>query len=373
MCRKVHHSTHIALDLKRVKKLCPLCPLLAKTTTQYTLFLAYSSRVLITHYKLDPKCVTPMLCKKSRSKWMDIQDIEAFGGVQRAFRARNKVNEPGYISHITQRAAGKEPLFLEDGDYLTMLSLLKESAERFSLRYYALCLMPNHIHILIEPQQRNLTKAMHFVFSSYAAQFNRRYQRKGHLFGGPYRQAICLDDTYLLSASVYIHLNPVRAELSDSADAYRWSSCALYTQGTTEDSFVEAGPVLELVDKDLSTARREYSRLLRHCSGVDQDNALEQEGAIEKFCVRLADMFPSLFGKLAGTSEQEDKIHHNLLDIVQLENMMKEFNSRSVENPQSKTAKKYVVQQLIAGGFKKTEIADKLQISRKTVYNILDS
>lgn len=304
---------------------------------------------------------------------MDIQDIEAFGGVQRAFRARNKVNEPGYISHITQRAAGKEPLFLEHVDYVTMLSLLKESAEKFSLRYYALCLMPNHIHILIEPQQRNLTKAMHFVFSGYAAKFNRRYQRKGHLFGGPYRQAICLDNTYLLSASVYIHLNPVRAGLSDSADAYRWSSCALYTQGTTGDSFLEPAPVLELVDKDLPTARREYSRILHHGSGVEPDNALEKEGAIEKFCLRLADMFPSLFGKLAGTSEKENKISEDLLDIVQLEDMMKDFYSQSVNNPQSKTAKKYVVQQLLARGFKKTEIADKLHISRKTVYNILNS
>ena len=39
----------------------------------------------------------------------------------------------------------------------------------------------------------------------------RVYERKGHLFGGPYRQAVCLDDSYLLAVSLYIHLNPVKA------------------------------------------------------------------------------------------------------------------------------------------------------------------
>ena len=41
--------------------------------------------------------------------------------------------------------------------------------------------------------------------------------------------------------------------------------------------------------------------------------------------------------------------------------------------PQSKESKKYVVRQLLARGFSRKEIATKLQISRKTVYNILNS
>jgi putative transposase len=304
---------------------------------------------------------------------MDIQDIVAQGAVQRVFRAREKINEPGYISHITQRAAGREPLFLENDDYLTMLGLLKENAETFRLKFYALCLMPNHIHILIEPQERNLAEAMRSVYSRYAAWFNRKYQRRGHLFGGPYRQAICLDSTYLLTASVYIHLNPVRAALSESADAYRWTSCALYCHEKAKDSFVDPNPILELIDPDPCTARAEYSQLLHHAHGAEPENAMEQEGAIEKFCVRLADMFPSLFKHLAGRLRKEVAYKHELLDITSLEDKIKEFDPRALRNPQSKAAKKYVVEQLLARGFKKTEIAARLQVSRKTVYNILNS
>jgi len=38
-----------------------------------------------------------------------------------------------------------------------------------------------------------------------------------------------------------------------------------------------------------------------------------------------------------------------------------------------KTAKKFIVEQLIARGYKRSEIAEKLEISPKTVFNILRS
>ncbi len=68
-------------------------------------------------------------------------------------------------------------------------------------------------HLLLSPEEDNLYDAMRDLFSRYAMKFNRKYERKGHLFGGPYRQAVCLDDSYLLAASVYIHPNPVKATI----------------------------------------------------------------------------------------------------------------------------------------------------------------
>jgi putative transposase len=292
--------------------------------------------------------------------------------IQRVFRARFKVNVPGYISHITQRAAGKEPLFLEDSDYLTMLGLLKESAERFNLCYYALCLMPNHVHMLLEPQERNLAEAMRSVFSRYAAKFNRKYERRGHLFGGPYRQSVCLDSTYLLTASVYIHLNPVRAGLVDDVNSYRWSSASLYCRDKPEDSFIDSSQVLQLVHDDESTARKQYRQILKRAQGEEPDNALEQEGAIEGFCLRLAEIFPRVFGKL-GRKEEGEQNSSSLLELTELERRLQEVASTRARSEESKQAKKYIAEQLLARGFKKTEIASKMGVSRKAVYNILSS
>lgn len=290
---------------------------------------------------------------------------------RRIFRARFKIQHPGLISHITQRAAGKEPLFLEKSDYLRMLALLKESAENFEINFFAFCLMPNHIHLLIRPEQENLAKAMHSIFARYAAWFNKKYQRKGHLFGGPYRQAACLDDPYFLTASVYIHLNPVRAGLCDYPRAYRWSSCALYGPDPSPGSFVDPGPVLRLLDKNQKEARKEYNRILEQNEALDADNILEQEGAVEKLCLRLAAVLPGLFKRIRSGDKVSGK--GEVMDVLSLDELLDQVLKGYSRSPETRIARCYLAEQLKARGFKQSEIAAKLKVSRKTVYNLLHS
>lgn len=301
-----------------------------------------------------------------------MDEFELTGEIQRIFRARQKLDSPHLISHITQRAAGKEPLFLEDKDYLTLLGLLRESVDKFSLRYYALCLMPNHVHLLLEPEKRNLAQAMRSIFSRYAAKFNHRYERRGHLFGGPYRQSVCLDPTYLLTASVYIHLNPVRGGLCENPSDYRWSSCALYCQDKPGKSFVDPSPILQLLDEDVSTAREDYRQLLQSAMGEEPENAFEIQGAIEKFCIRLAEICPSLVKKLGQKTRKKKNHSPALLELTELECRLQELGNNRSRTPESKKAKRYIVEQLLARGYKKTEIAKRLGISRTAVYDILN-
>ncbi|MBW2172714.1 MAG: transposase, partial [Deltaproteobacteria bacterium] len=199
------------------------------------------------------------------------------GGVTRLFRATKKLKTPNVISHITQRVAGKELLFIEDKDYLYMLWVLKEIVRKYSLTLYAFCLMPNHIHLLLSPREQNLYEAMQSLFSRYAMKFNRKYERKGHLFGGPYRQAVCLDDLYLLTASLYIHLNPVRAGLADDPLAFRWSSCRLYTTENPPESFVTPDFILNLLSGDGSENNERYRHLLEHGGKLNIEEVLEQK------------------------------------------------------------------------------------------------
>ncbi len=302
---------------------------------------------------------------------MDVFDIVQLAGKQRVFRARGKIRTAGYISHITQRAAGREPLFLEKDDYLTMLGLLKDTSESCELSFYAFCLMPNHIHLLLEPRKDNLSEAMHSIFSRYARRFNSKYHRRGHIFGGPYRQAVCLDSCYLLAASVYIHLNPVRAGIVAKATDYRWSSVGLYCKASAQSSFVQPGPVLALIDPDQDQAREHYAAIVRQAKQEQPNNALEQEGAIEQFLARLIEMFPRLFKRVAKKSRtQESK--PSIPELPDLEELMQQVAAGSPRAPETLKARKYLVEQLLARGYKKTEIAARLQLSRKTIYNILD-
>jgi len=136
-----------------------------------------------------------------------------------------------------------------------MLGLLKEIFNKYSLKIYAFCLMPNHLHLLFRPNKHNLSNAMRDLFSRYAMRFNRKYERNGHLFAGPYIQAVCSDETYILAASLFIHLTPVHAGLAKTPQNYPWSSCRLYYDKDPSGSFLDPDFILDLLPIEQLLAR----------------------------------------------------------------------------------------------------------------------
>jgi putative transposase len=303
---------------------------------------------------------------------MDIEDILERSGNGRFFRSTRKLNQAQLVSHITQRAAGREPLFVEDQDYLFLLGCLKDWVQQAEVALYAFCLMPNHVHLLISPQRDNLYGAMRNLFSRYARYFNRKYERKGHLFGSPYRQAVCLDEKYLLAASLYIHLNPVRAGLAETPQAHRWSSSRLYSDKAAVNSFVDSSFILGLISDDHSAARRTYKLLLQQACGLRVEEVLEAEGAINRLQEKLKKLAPALWNAIfLGRLRNPKGIE--LLDSEELSRRFETLNLKGRRGQaENRQARKYVIEQLIARGFKRNEIADRLGVSVKTVYNYLN-
>lgn len=303
---------------------------------------------------------------------MDPIELIQEGKVKRYFRAEQKLNVSRMVFHITQRAAGKEPLFLENSDYLTMIWLLKELAGSHGVEFYAFCLMPNHVHLLCCLKTANLYDAMRDLFARYAIRFNKKYQRRGHLFGGPYRQAVCLDEAYVIAASLYIHLNPVKAGLADDPSKYRWSSCRLYTRHCGRKSFVDPGLVLGLLSPEASEARERYGVLLTTGMGVEIRPATEDKKAIVNFFSGLADKVPGLWSWLRQRSQkgeaQDAVLHESIYWEEKILALRREGLGRK---PETKAAMRHAIEQLIARGYKREEIAARLEVSRKTVYNLL--
>lgn len=294
--------------------------------------------------------------------------------ISRVFRAKRKLNMPGLVSHITQRAAGKEPLFLEDADRLYMLGLLKDISHKQSINVYAFCLMGNHVHILLSNQEENLYDAMRDLFSRYAMWFNKKYERKGHLFGGPYRQAVCLDDGYLVTASVYIHLNPVKAGLVSFAEEYRWSSVRLYCEEGAPESFVDPYFILHILDGNSGKGKEMYRGFLSRGAKVETTQVFEQEDVIERFRVQLVSLFPPIFKRMAGGNTAGKAAGLELLSVDSLEERIESLKQGDLKpGPETRSAKKYLVEQLLSRGYKRREIAERLGMSRKTIYNILQT
>jgi putative transposase len=299
----------------------------------------------------------------------NVLDLIEQGKIKRTFRAREKFSYPEACCHITQRAPGREMLFLEEADYLSMLRLLKEKSQRFDFELYSFSLMPNHVHLQIKLKKDNLAIAMKSIFENYARSFNRKYERKGHVFCGPYRQALCLDDSYVLAVSIYIHLNAVRAGLVVRPWEYRWSSCNLYVLSTQKQSFVNEKFILETLNKDMQQALKIYQKLLVEASTIKTEEVWERSDVLDLFKARLFKTVPDLVELWKKVlKEQKDVLKEGLLND-RIEELKKKERLRS---PQELQARKYLIEQLIARGFSVAQIAEKFNISRQGIYNSLN-
>lgn len=159
---------------------------------------------------------------------------------------RPRVFAPGLLYHVIVRGNQRRKTFRRDDDYKAYLDRLEKYRARFRVRIYAYCLMPNHVHLLLETGTTPLAKFMQGVQQSYTQYFNRSYRKVGHLFQGRYKAIICDKDKYLLSLIRYIHLNPVRAALSKRPEAYSYSGHGSYLMNGTA-KIIEAGPILSLL------------------------------------------------------------------------------------------------------------------------------
>src|SRR5437868_704014 len=127
--------------------------------------------------------------------------------------------------HVIQRGNNRMEFFRGEEDFVLYLGLLNELAPRFSCDVHAYVLMPNHVHILLSPQEADgMSAMMKNLGQRYAQRFNRVYGRTGSLFEGRFKSCLVHDASYLFTCQRYIELNPVRARMVDGPWQYPWGS-----------------------------------------------------------------------------------------------------------------------------------------------------
>jgi putative transposase len=159
---------------------------------------------------------------------------------------RPRLFAPGVLYHVIARGNHQQPTFLNDRDYEAYLERVARYRERYGVTLYAYCLMPNHIHLLLQTSDAPLAKFMQGLQQSYTQRFNRVHGAVGHLFQGRYRAIICETDEYLITLVRYIHLNPVRAGLVDHPELYVYSGHRVYLNGDGTE-LIDPGPVLRML------------------------------------------------------------------------------------------------------------------------------
>ena len=115
-------------------------------------------------------------------------------------------------------------IFDNDRDRNHFLALVGEAARRYGWHISVYVLMTNHFHLVLKTPDPNLALGMKWLNSTYAAWYNRRHGKVGHLFGERYKAIHVQGEEYLQRLARYVVLNPVRANMVGSPGEYRWSS-----------------------------------------------------------------------------------------------------------------------------------------------------
>ena len=198
------------------------------------------------------------------------------------------------IYHIFNRGVEKRNVFLTDGDrwrFLQGLYLFNDESTSTNLLYrleqekgkmhfgilrdymaekgverkplvriMADCLKPNHFHLLLEEIQENgISRFMQKLGTGYTKYFNKKYERVGPLFQGPFKAVVIKKDTQFHYILAYINvINPgqeLESELKSVAqdpdeilrfvENYQWSTHQEYL-GKRDSIIIDKGIAGEL-------------------------------------------------------------------------------------------------------------------------------
>ena len=156
--------------------------------------------------------------------------------------------EAGAIYHVFARGNNRNHVFVDDKDYERYVQLLAATVRRQRWHCMSYCLMPNHVHMLIETPEPNLSAGMQWLHGIYGRGFNERHHRVGHVFQDRFRSEPIKDDTHFLTVVGYIALNPVAATLCRRPEDWKWSSHRA-TMSDRPPSWLAAGRLMWRIDE----------------------------------------------------------------------------------------------------------------------------
>ena len=165
---------------------------------------------------------------------------------------------PGGIYHVTARGNNKAALFVDDGDRHIFFELLARVARRHGWLVLAHCLMTTHYHLVIQVPTDGLSAGICLLNGAYARKANKRHGRGGHLFHDRFRSVSIARQEHLLEACRYVVLNPVRAGLCSSPEAWPWSSYRACAGIDLAPGFLADAELLGLFNRRADRARRAY-------------------------------------------------------------------------------------------------------------------
>ncbi len=135
----------------------------------------------------------------------------------------------GYIYHVLNRSNGRLTLFSKDADYDAFLRVLDEAHRRLPLRILAYCVMPNHWHFLVSPDEgrgRDVSEFFRWLTVTHTQRWHAHHGTagNGHLYQGRFKSFPIEADDHFYTVARYVERNALRAKLAERAEHWRFGS-----------------------------------------------------------------------------------------------------------------------------------------------------
>jgi putative transposase len=143
--------------------------------------------------------------------------------------ARKPRFSPGGLAyHVMNRASVKIDLFDDAADYDAFERVLAEATKReATMRVCAYCLMPNHFHLVLWPKvDGQLSRFMQWLTMTHTQRWHAHHhsEGRGHLYQGRFKSFPIQENSHFLTVCRYVERNPLRANLAEKSEDWRWSS-----------------------------------------------------------------------------------------------------------------------------------------------------
>jgi len=164
---------------------------------------------------------------------------------------KKRVFIEGAYYHVTSRTNDKIRVFENRLGRKIMLMTLQDAKNKFHFRLANFCVMPTHIHLLIEPGEgTSLSNIMHYIKNRSAKWWNNIHGSTDHVWGNRYFARAVKDPQEFDFIMNYIDQNPVKVGLSSTPEEWKASGAYYKTQN-----------IPDLVDYS-QTDRHPYIKLL---------------------------------------------------------------------------------------------------------------
>lgn len=141
---------------------------------------------------------------------------------------RGRINfRAGAIQHVYQNTHNGFLVFYSVRDCLVFFTIISIVARQYNVRILGICLMVDHIHLLVEvPSQKELSRFVDHYTAWFAQVQNIWYGRKGSLFRSPFGFTSKVTDKDIRNAIAYLYNNPVEKQMCLRPEQAHWNFLA---------------------------------------------------------------------------------------------------------------------------------------------------